>query len=273
MVNLLNFNSARSGFTLIELLVVIAVIAILAAMLLPALARAKQQAQTTQCMNNLKQWGLAFHMYCDDYRDTVPEEGYVAQTIVYPGSATSADNLHTAWYNVCTPYVALPTLAQLYSTTNAPLPSISSIFSCPACAAPDLSKGYNKPLKTTKAFFMYCENNYLCVNFSTVSAGAPQTKLSIVVKPSATVFLAEQDPNSTNTIGDPADSGTTDYYATCRHNKHGEFSMCDGSARLARTNDYYLQTAVGGSVTDAATEWSIPNHPPIYWFPTPTTPK
>lgn len=117
----MNYYHARfqeSGFTLIELLVVIAIIAILAAMLLPALAAAKQRAWTIACNSNLHQIGLGMTMFADDNQGFYPESGGVI-----PWGQTDPHTHHASW------------MEQIYSYVRD-----TNVYHCPANQEQSASK-------------------------------------------------------------------------------------------------------------------------------------
>jgi prepilin-type N-terminal cleavage/methylation domain-containing protein/prepilin-type processing-associated H-X9-DG protein len=125
-----------AGFTLIELLVVIAIIAILAALLLPALARAKLKAQGTYCMNNEKQMALAWTMYADDNQQTLVANAGDGQA---PPAGLYATNLCWVVGNVSSPaneYISgvedITNTWLLSGSLLGPYAKSVSIYKCPA---------------------------------------------------------------------------------------------------------------------------------------------
>ncbi len=223
-----------SAFTLIELLVVIAIIAILAAMLLPALGRAKAKAQATECLSNVRQWGMGIRMYTDDFNEFFPYEGAI-------GNIATGNNSN-AWYNTVPPLISQDRLADLYQQNRIPAPGKKSFFMCPTAGNPT-----NTP-SITSAYFAYGFNNRMDPN------GTAQFKISQVTHPSDTVVFTE---NSESAF--PSAAGR---HTPARHNLRANLAFADGRAAATHTNDYFRTSAEDN---DSNVEYSISRK--VYWYP------
>ena len=228
-------NPKNFAFTLIELLVVIAIIAILAAMLLPALSKAKEKAKAIACLSNVKQWGYAFFMYEDDNEDVFPYEGT-------SGNISTSFNTN-AWFNSVTPLIASPRLMDLYAQNNPPTKNTKGIFVCPNTVT-----NLTTAPTVTSAFFMYGFNNRMDPN------GAAVFKRSQCRKPTDTVTFTEGEENSF-----PSCSGV---YTPARHNARANLGFADGHAASIKKADYIRTTAEDNSST---LEWSVDRV--VYWYP------
>ncbi len=172
------------AFTLIELLVVIAIIAILASMLLPALAKAKNQAGTTKCRSNVKQIGIAMAMYADDNGDAMPYAWW------YNASGDSADvnNFHY----LLQPYFQGRKFQSGTRTTNSDF--ATSIYPCPERLKEYhylTYKDYRPGVPGNPWKISYALSQYTLVSFPSAVTSPKTEKMGGVPRPAETMAGAD----------------------------------------------------------------------------------
>ncbi len=199
-----------AAFTLIELLVVIAIIAILAALLLPALARSKQAANSAKCKSNMRQLGLGFDLYTGDNRET------------YPAAAVDgADNTQYTWDTAVHPYIGANNLSKAILDSGAVDQSlVSQTLRCPNDIGPDSYWVASAPNLGRRTYAMNAvgPQNIATASWGsplpkpidgvgiywndipTTQSGAPGYKTSVVLSAAGTINLVEE-PSGDNVCG------------------------------------------------------------------------
>jgi prepilin-type N-terminal cleavage/methylation domain-containing protein len=223
------------GFSLVELLVAIAIIGILAALLAMVLHRVKGKAGGSVCLNNLRQWTKAAHLYALDYREYLPPEGWANPPLV-PTAA-----VHTnSWYVLLPEQLGNPSYYTLAWRTNAGENPGRSLWICPANGR--RSNGNN--------LFHYCLNGLIDGSGATDRS----IRLPLIQHPTTLVYLFD----SKNLPAVHADlSRPGNFIHTNLHEAGAYFSFIDGHVARFPNSEYW----------DFAANRARDDHPAIRWVP------
>jgi len=206
----------QSAFTLIELLVVIAIIAILAAMLLPALSKAKQKAWTTSCNSNLHQIGLGMRMFADDNSEQYPES---AGNIYW--DATSATTQKQSWMQQIFSYVGDKNAFNCPGNVQLP-PDLQGPFDYfNGCNAAFIATGGFASVNSTAILF---PSAFVLGGDTAGTAGGP-----ILFDP----LNADKDDYTQNCVGGAADDSLTEYWQI--HSRGQNVMFADGHSKWYKT--------------------------------------